>query len=159
MQEHLLCIKIAQLINDAIPADWKEFFFQGEIKDGEGGVFFFFNTLESNEFKYCYYIPDIYNVDRAIYDQYEDQIFECTVELQELFIKNDQEPWFSVTLIVDEKRRLKVQYDYIDWSETEFGPSARLKYFQYKYLNKLPKDEKEKELFKKINEYEQNQNL
>lgn len=69
-------------------------------------------------------------------------------------IDHDQEPWFSVTLIVDEERKLKVNYDYIDWSETEFGPTVRLKYFQYNYLNKLPKDEKE--LFEKMNDYEKN---
>lgn len=147
--------KIAQTISDTIPVEWKEFFFQGEIKDGEGGVFFFFNTFESDEYKYCYYIPEIYNVDKRVYDEYEDQIFELTVELQELFIENDQEPWFSITLLVNEEQKLKVHYDYINWSETEFGPTIRLKYFQYKYLNKLPKDEKEKEIFEKMNEYEQ----
>ncbi|MBT2216292.1 DUF600 family protein [Virgibacillus dakarensis] len=148
--------KIARTVSDAIPVDWKEFYFQGEIKAGEGGVFFFFNTFESDEYKYCYYIPDIYNVDRSVYNEYEDQIFDLTVELQEIFIKNDQEQWFSVTLIVDEERKLKVHYDYINWSKTEFGPTARLNYFQYKYLNKLPNDQKEKEIFEKMNEYEQN---
>lgn len=151
--------EISQLINDTIPVEWKEFFFQGEIKDGEGGVFFFFNTLESDEFKYCYYIPELYNVDRRVYEEYEDQIFERTVELQELFIENDQEPWFTVTLIVDEERKLKVHYDYINWSETDFGPSTRLKYFQYKYLNKRFKNDKEKELFEKMHEYEQKNTL
>lgn len=38
--------KITQTINDTIPVEWKEFFFQGEVNDGEGGVYFFFNTFD-----------------------------------------------------------------------------------------------------------------
>ncbi|MBC1521685.1 DUF600 family protein [Listeria aquatica] len=150
-------LDIAQKISDAIPVNWKEFYFQGEINDGEGGVFFFFNTTDNNEYKYCYDIPEIYNINRKEYDKKEDEIFDLTVKLQETFIENEQEPWFSVTMIVNEERKLKIHFDYINWSKSEFGPTARLKYFEYKYLNKEPLDGKEKDLFIKMSEYEKKQ--
>ncbi len=152
---NILLEKVAQLVNETIPVEWKEFYFQSEVKEGDGGVFFFFNQRSSDEFEYCYYIPDRYNVDRKVYIEYEDKLFDCIIDLQELFIKNHQEPWFSVTIIVNEQRKLNVQFDYINWSESTFGPSARLNYFQYKYLNKEARDEKEKEMFLEIEEFEQ----
>ncbi|MCU5733636.1 antitoxin YezG family protein, partial [Bacillus pacificus] len=50
--------KIAEKINDMIPVEWEEFYFNGEVKDGEGGVYFFYTTLdEKQEYKYSHYIP------------------------------------------------------------------------------------------------------
>lgn len=147
--------QIAQHVNDMIPIKWTNFYFNGEVKDVDGGVFFFFTPKGDNEEAiYSHYIPKLYNLEKRLYAKALHELFVLTVQLQKVFIDHDQDPWFSVTLIVDEERKLKVNYDYIDWSETEFGPSVRLKYFQYKYLNKLPKDEKE--LFEKMNEYEKN---
>lgn len=70
-------------------------------------------------------------------------------------VDNDQNPWFSVTLIVNESRNFKCIL-IIYWSETEFGSTARLKDFEYKYLNKEPND---KALFLKMIEYEINHAL
>lgn len=38
--------------------------------------------------------------------------------------------------IVEDKRKLTVNFDYTNWHNSEFGPSARIEYFEYKYLNK-----------------------
>lgn len=43
--------KIAQQVNDMIPTEWDNFYFNGEVKEGEGGVFFFLHTkVRSNTF-------------------------------------------------------------------------------------------------------------
>ncbi|WP_319003679.1 immunity protein YezG family protein [Sutcliffiella horikoshii] len=62
------------------------------------------------------------------------KLFELTIELQKVFIENDQEPWFSVTFLVNSSGKLNVYFDYSDWHDSEFDPSARIKYFEYKYL-------------------------
>ena len=36
--------EIAQMVDDIIPIEWDNFYFNGEVKEGEGGVFFFFKT-------------------------------------------------------------------------------------------------------------------
>lgn len=51
-------------------------------------------------------------------------------------LNNDQEPWFSVTLLVNDIGKLNVHFDYTDWHESEFGPTARIKYLEYKFITK-----------------------
>jgi uncharacterized protein (TIGR01741 family) len=147
--------KIAQKISDTIPDEWKEIYFQGEVSDGSGGVFFFFNTFENQEFQYCYFIPDKYGIDRKDYDNSWNELFKLTEELQNIFTENGQEPWYSIDINITEEKKLLISFDYINWNETEFGPSIRMNYFQHKYLGKPPKNDKEKETFIKIKEYEQ----
>jgi uncharacterized protein (TIGR01741 family) len=128
--------QIAQHVSDMIPVEWNEFYFNGEVKDEEGGVFFFFTPVDSNaDAVYSHDIPDLYQINENAYDEELNKLFELTVKLQQVFIENDQEPWFSVTLLVNDTGKLKVHFDYTNWHESEFGPTARIEYFEYKYLN------------------------
>ncbi|MGR5910047.1 immunity protein YezG family protein [Bacillus pacificus] len=143
--------KIAEKINDMIPVEWEEFYFNGEVKDGEGGVYFFYTTLdEKQEYKYSHYIPRMYNVDRKIYNQFLHELFDLTVQLQQVFIDNQQEAWFSVTMIVNGEGKLTVRFSYVNWNDSEFGPSDRIEYFEYKYLNRELTDEIDKELMARM---------
>jgi uncharacterized protein (TIGR01741 family) len=128
--------QIAQHVSDMIPVEWNEFYFNGEVKDEEGGVFFFFTPVDINaDAVYSHDIPDLYQINENAYDEELNKLFELTVKLQQVFIENDQEPWFSVTLLVNDTGKLKVHFDYTNWHESEFGPTARIEYFEYKYLN------------------------
>ncbi|AFU13826.1 TIGR01741 family protein [Bacillus thuringiensis] len=148
--------KIAEKINDMIPVEWEEFYFNGEVKDGEGGVYFFYTTLdEKQEYKYSHYIPRMYNVDRKIYNQFLHELFDLTVQLQQVFIDNQQEAWFSVTMIVNGEGKLTVRFSYVNWNDSEFGPSDRIEYFEYKYLNRELTDEIDKELMARMKKYEE----
>lgn len=40
--------EIAQQVNDMIPTEWDNFYFNGEVKEGEGGVFFFLRQKVRN---------------------------------------------------------------------------------------------------------------
>ncbi|HDR7354326.1 TPA: DUF600 family protein [Bacillus wiedmannii] len=148
--------KIAEKINDMIPVEWEEFYFNGEVKDGEGGVYFFYTTLdEKQEYKYSHYIPRMYNVDRKIYNQFLHELFDLTVQLQQVFIDNQQEAWFAVTMIVNGEGKLTVRFSYVNWNDSEFGPSDRIEYFEYKYLNRELTDEIDKELMARMKKYEE----
>lgn len=148
--------KIAEKINDMIPVEWEEFYFNGEVKDGEGGVYFFYTTLdEKQEYKYSHYIPRMYNIDRKIYNQFLHELFDLTVQLQQVFIDNQQEAWFSVTMIVNGEGKLTVRFSYVNWNDSEFGPSDRIEYFEYKYLNRELTDEIDKELMARMKKYEE----
>ncbi|KML23428.1 immunity protein YezG family protein [Rossellomorea marisflavi] len=127
--------QIAQQVNDLIPIEWSDFYFNGEVKDKEGGVFFFFTPIDSNEPVYSHDIPDIYPIDESVHDEEMHKLFELTVKLQQVFIDNDQEPWFSVTLLLNALGKLNVHFDYTNWHESEFGPAARIEYFEYKYVS------------------------
>ncbi|WP_025150774.1 immunity protein YezG family protein [Bacillus sp. H1a] len=148
--------KIAEKINEMIPAEWEEFYFNGEVKDGEGGVYFFYTTLdEKQEYKYSHYIPRMYNVDRKIYNQLLHELFDLTVQLQQVFIDNQQGAWFSVTMIGNGEGKLKVRFNYVNWNDSEFGPSDRIEYFEYKYLKRELTDENDKELMERMQKYEE----
>ncbi|MGG4548891.1 immunity protein YezG family protein [Rossellomorea marisflavi] len=127
--------QIAQQVNNLIPIEWSDFYFNGEVKDKEGGVFFFFTPIDSNEPVYSHDIPDIYPIDESVHDEEMHKLFELTVKLQQVFIDNDQEPWFSVTLLLNALGKLNVHFDYSNWHDSEFGPAARIEYFEYKYVS------------------------
>ncbi|ASN04218.1 immunity protein YezG family protein [Virgibacillus necropolis] len=125
--------EIAQQVNDMIPIEWENFYFNGEVKEREGGVFFFFKPKGEEQYIFSHYIPKLYSVDKRAYNKELHKLFELTVELQKVFTDNDQEPWFSVTLLVNDTGKLNVHFDYTNWHESEFSPAARIEYFMYKY--------------------------
>ncbi|SFB99472.1 conserved hypothetical protein [Bacillus sp. OV322] len=91
--------KIAQQISDMIPTEWDSFSFNGEVMEESGGVFFFFKPKNEEQYIYSHYIPKLYSVDKRAYNNELHRLFELAIELQKVFIQNDQEPWFSVTLL------------------------------------------------------------
>lgn len=146
---------IAQQVSDTIPDEWKEFYFHADINDDfSGGVYFFFNTKESTDYIYSEDIPEIYNVNEDEYDKNWDTLYDLSVSLKQLFIENEQDPWQAMTIIVDEKMSLKMDYDYTEWLGSSFSHNEMIDYFEYKYLGKVPEDKEEKELFKKMEEYQ-----
>lgn len=149
--------EIASLINDIIPTKWDKFFFHGELKETDGGEVYFFYTLPDNleNIKYCYFIPDDFKVDRNIYDELIEEVFSLLIKLQEVFKTNDQELWYSFTMVVDSELKMQANFDYIDWSISNFGPTDRKDYFQYKYIGIEFKDDQTNELMKQMELYEQ----
>lgn len=129
-----LYTQIAQQITDMIPTEWESFSFNGEVTDESGGVFFFFIPKDEKHQIYSHEIPELYSVDKKVYNKELNRLFELSVELQKIFIENNQEPWFSVTLLVNDAGKLNVHLDYTNWHKSEFGPTDRIEYFEYKYL-------------------------
>ncbi|MBM7620083.1 uncharacterized protein (TIGR01741 family) [Bacillus tianshenii] len=146
--------EIAQQVNNMIPIEWDNFYFNGEIKGEEGGVFFFFTPKDEVKHVFSHYIPKLYNVDKRAYNKELHKLFGLTVELQKVFTDNDQEPWFSVTLLVNDAGKLNVHFDYTDWHESEFGPTARIKYFEYKFITKN-KQQQDLDLINRMKQFEE----
>ena len=146
---------IAQQVSNTIPDTWEKFYFHADINDDfSGGVYFFFNTEKDKKLNYSHDIPEIYNINEDEYDEKYDKLYELSVDLKQLFIDCEQEPWQAITIIVDEKRTLKMDYDYTEWLGSSFGHNEMIDYFEYKYLGKVPRDKEEEELFKKMEEYQ-----
>ena len=146
---------IAQQVSDTIPDTWEKFYFHADINDDfSGGVYFFFNTAEDVNYIYCEDIPEIYNVDEEEYSNERRKLYRLSKSLKQLFIENNQEPWQAITIIVDEKRSLKMDYDYADWLSSPYTPTPLMNYFEYKYLGKMPEDKEEEKLFKEMEEYQ-----
>lgn len=159
-QQEIIFNEIATLINDIIPTKWEKFDFHGELKEFEGGEVYFFYTLpnENEKLHYCYFIPDEFNVSRDIYDNLMLELFDLLVKLQKVFKENEQELWYSFSMFVDSELKMDAIYDYVDWSTSEFGPSDRINYFQYKYLNVVFDDTAKQQKMLAMETYEKSQN-
>ncbi|MCE4049577.1 MULTISPECIES: immunity protein YezG family protein [Bacillaceae] len=70
------------------------------------------------------------------------------------FIDNNQDPWFSVTIILNDTGKLKVHFDYTNWHESEFGPTGRIKYFEYKYISQN-KEHLDLDIIERMKEFEE----
>ena len=146
---------IAQQVSNTIPDTWEKFYFHADINvDFSGGVYFFFNTKEDVNYIYCEDIPKIYNIDEEEYSNERRKLYRLSKSLKQLFIENNQEPWQTITIIVDEKRSLKMDYDYADWLSSSYTSTPLMNYFEYKYLGKMPEDKEEEKLFKEMEEYQ-----
>ena len=146
---------IAQQVSNTIPDTWEKFYFHADINDDfSGGVYFFFNTEKGKKLNYSHDIPEIYNINEDEYDEKYDKLYELSVDLKQLFIDCEQEPWQAITIIVDEKGLLKMDYDYADWLSSPYTPTPLMNYFKHKYLGKIPKDKEEEKLFKEMEEYQ-----
>ena len=144
---------IAQQVSNTIPDTWEKFYFHADINDDfSGGVYFFFNTEKGKKLNYSHDIPDIYNIDEDSNERRK--LYRLSKSLKQLFIENNQEPWQAITIIVDEKRSLKMDYDYADWLSSPYTPTPLMNYFEYKYLGKMPEDKEEEKLFKEMEEYQ-----
>ncbi|MBP2100470.1 ankyrin repeat protein [Enterococcus rivorum] len=84
-----------------------------------------------------------------------EEVFSLLIKLQEVFKTNNQELWCSFTMVVDSELKMQANFDYIDWSSSNFGPTDRKDYFKYKYIGIEFKDDKTNELMKQMELYEQ----
>ena len=151
--------KIAEKVDEIIPIKWNAFYLNGEVDKKEGGVFFFFNTSdELDQYIYSHEIPDIFNVSEDDYDTQYIELFNFCIELQEKFIEYGQEPWYSFDMILQSNGKLNIHYGYTQWNKSDYGPTDRINYFQYKYLNRAFSNGKEKKKFEEMKKYENNTN-
>ncbi|KAA8756965.1 immunity protein YezG family protein [Paenibacillus sp. UASWS1643] len=146
---------IAEIIDQMIPVKWEDFYFNGEVENGEGGVFFFFKPENGREYIYSLDILNRYNVNSEEYNHLETKLFEVTNELKNLFLNEGQDPWFSITMKLTSKGNLNIEYDYTNWGESNFGPSDRLEYWESKYLNHIPQEENDRVKIEKMKEFEE----
>ncbi|UTG99562.1 immunity protein YezG family protein [Macrococcoides canis] len=135
-------LEIIHQANDMIPEEWHELYINGDINDGAGGVFFYYNTAQDKEkWQYSEVIPfEFDGINEVEYDKEWLELFKLGVSLQQIFRDNNQPIWSNVILHVDEHMKLTTEFDYADWSSTErYGmPSLYLAFFKYYYLGIKP---------------------
>ena len=85
-------------------------------------------------------------------------LFKKSEDLKRVFIENDLADWYICTIHLDENNKLSVEYDYAPWLKSNFGPTARMNFFRYQYLGFEPRNEKELEQFKAMEDFQQEHN-
>ena len=148
--------QIVSKMCEMIPCEYESIHFNGDISEDGGRVFFFFNTKEEKD-KYIYSldIPNEFNVSEKVFYKLNDELFELTRKLNNVFIENGQEAWKSVTMHYNNSGKFELKYSYIDWFEQGYGILDRVNYFKYLYLNMMPYGgEKYLKKMKKMEKYE-----
>lgn len=115
-----------------------------------GASLLFYKSIRDNSYTYSLDIPKQFNLSELEFNNKEDKLFDLSEQLREIFKENNQELWYSFTLMLDQTGKFSVSFDYTDWLNTDYGFVAQKKIWKYKYLDEAPADEKTKSL---LNQY------
>lgn len=135
--------KIAKKIVQMIPEEWTKVFIYGEILEDVQKGFFYYLNKDGNQPIYSYYIPKLFGVTKEKYREQREEFLNSLQELWEVFKRNDEPAWTSMTMILESTGKFKIDYDYEDLTEAD--DYERLILWKYKYLSLTPEDEVDKE--------------
>ena len=158
--EELMNEKIIEIVhqtNDMIPVEWDDLYIVIEMdRTYSGEVYFYFKY--KNRYHYHLEMSDDFSLSMMEVLNENTVLFEKSEELKKVFVENDLEDWYICIIHLDEDNKLSVDFDYAPWLESDFGPTARMNYFRYKFLGFEPRDEKELEQFKAMESFQREHN-
>ncbi|UZD74845.1 antitoxin YezG family protein [Bacillus siamensis] len=137
--------RIAEHLNEMIPSEWTKIVLYAEILDDSSEVYFFFNTLQSEENIYSHDIPKQFDVSKKIYVSLLIELQELFEELREEFKANNQDIWTNLTLKLENTGKSSIDYDYTDVIASDLNGTQRQVIWEYQNLGILPEDESDKE--------------
>ena len=149
--------EIVYKVNDMIPVEWDDLYINFEVdKTLSGGVIFFFKY--NGEYHYYMDIPSLFNISEDEFDNDFMELFDLGGEMKKIFIEQGLAEWSAFTIKVDEQNKTSLDFDYAPWNESQFGPTARINFFRHQHLGFKPRNEKELELFKAMEAFQQEHN-
>lgn len=150
-------IEIVHQANDMIPVEWDDLYINFEVdKTLSGGVIFFFKY--KGEYHYYMDIPSLFGIPKTEFRIDYINLFGLGEDMKKIFIEHGLAEWSAFIIKVDENNKVSLDFDYAPWLESDFGPTDRIDYFEYKYLGKQPKNEKELEQFKAMEAFQKEYN-
>ncbi|WP_199624428.1 immunity protein YezG family protein [Paenibacillus alkalitolerans] len=133
-QMEALYQKIANVLNNMIPEDWKKILLYAEFREGFSQVFFYYYPQENRgKPVYSLDITDIFNVDRRHHKGLKQELYECFEQLWNEFKAQEQEQWTSLTYTLDNTGRMKIDYGYEDISQ--ISPVEKQEKWEARYLD------------------------
>ena len=149
--------EIIYKVNNMIPVEWEDLYINFEVdKTLSGGVIFFFKY--NGEYKYYMDIPSLFGIPKTEFRMEYINLFALGEDMKKIFIENSLPEWSAFTIKVDENNKSSLDFDYTPWFESDFGPTDRIEFFEYKYLGKQPSSEKELEKFKAMESFQREHN-
>ena len=103
-------------------------------------------------------IPSLFAIPKTEFRIDYINLFALGEDMKKIFIEQGLAEWSAFTIKVDENNKTSLDFDYAPWNESKFGPTDRIEFFEYKYLGKQPANEKEFELFKAMEDFQQKYN-
>ncbi|MFS9026914.1 immunity protein YezG family protein [Streptococcus sp. OMI870] len=150
-------IEIVQQANKMIPVEWDDLYIVIEMdKTYSGEAYFYFKY--KNHYHYHLEMPEDFGLSMMEVLNENTVLFEKSEELKKVFVENDLADWYICIIHLDEDNKLSVDFDYAPWLESDFGPTARMNFFRYKFLGFKPRNEKELEQFKAMGAFQREHN-
>ncbi|WP_419893141.1 immunity protein YezG family protein [Oceanobacillus kimchii] len=123
--------EVADILVNMVPEEWNRILLYAEIREGYRKVFFYYYT--NNNPIYSLDIPDLFQIDEDSFESLEDDLYNCFSALWNEFKSQDvQEPWTSLTFILDNSGKMNIDYGYEDISE--LSPVEKQDDWEEKYL-------------------------
>lgn len=126
---------IANTVNDMILQDWDKVLIYAEVGEGFSQVYFYYYPTGSEKPVYSLDIPSIFNIDQHKYTELKRQLYDDFKELWREFKAQGQEPWTSVTFILERSGKFKMDYTYDDLSQLD--PVEKQEKWEMKYLGQI----------------------
>jgi uncharacterized protein (TIGR01741 family) len=124
--------KVAHILVEMIPEEWEKILLYAEVREGFSQVFFYYYPVNGEQPLYSLDIVDVFNIDKPLHRKLKQELYECFEELWNEFLVQDQELWTSLTFILDNKGRMKLNYGYDDISE--ISPDEKQDKWEAEYL-------------------------
>lgn len=113
----VICQKVANIFVEMIPEEWEKILLYAEVREGFSQVFFYYYPVNQEQPVYSLDIVDVFNIDKPLHRKLKQELYDCFEELWNEFMVQDQEQWTSLTYILDNMGRMKLNYGYDDISE------------------------------------------
>lgn len=136
--------KIANKANEMIPEEWEKLSMYAEVSEGASEVYFYYYPKRKNTPIYSLDIVDIFEISEDEFDEMSMELNDYFEELREEFKRNKQEPWTSLTLMLESNGKFNIDYDYTDLSESDSYEQHII--WRYKYLGMQPSPDRKRDV-------------
>lgn len=124
--------KVANILVDMIPEDWKKIFLYAEVREGFSQVYFYYYPANQEKPVYSLDIPDFFNVDKRQHKEWKQELYKYCEELWNEFKVQEQDQWTNLTYILDNTGQMKLNYGYDDISQ--ISPDEKQEQWEAEYL-------------------------
>ena len=124
--------KVANILVEMIPEEWEKILLYAEVREGFSQVFFYYYPVNQEQPVYSLDIVDMFNIDKPLHRKLKQELYDCFEELWNEFTVQDQELWTSLTYILDNMGKMKLNYGYEDISE--ISPDEKQDKWEAEYL-------------------------
>ncbi|MCM3087670.1 antitoxin YezG family protein [Bhargavaea ginsengi] len=109
----------AQVINDLIPEEWNKVYLYVEGWEDFSTEYFYYDPADGRAPVLSHQIPTLFDLDEEEFEDREFELAERILDLQDAFKELGQEPWTSLTFILECNGQFHVEYGYENLRDVE----------------------------------------
>lgn len=144
MEEKLgeLYNEIANSIISAIPVEWEDIYYLGEVEKNKKSwsSVFFFKDINKQQYVKSHDIPQIYGVSESEYRDIMNNINSILLRLYDCFIENSQCVWEQLSLSIKNTGEFNIDYMYDKLKNSKMGQVGREVVWAYETFGRIPKE-------------------